>query len=323
MDTDPQSYANADLFRLIWLLERALEPPESVGRSNSPRNERVRFRQYPHLDHAASDIAGLSLPQVAGASAIIDNYAAGLIGPNGPLPLHVTEQAISERLAGGAQPLRDFLDLVGGRFYGLLYRAWSTGVPAHAAQDDRHACAFRTALAAIHGPLPVSALAQGRTQASWFLTYPRARAYLKRLLQDAFQLEVRIEQFVGAWFPLPSHGRSRSGGPGVQVGLGAGLVIGTRCWDRRYRIRVHLRGGSFETYLGFLPRAAQRDQLDALLRGFARSHLEWDVEYQLDSAAIPRARFGTALALGLTCWLGRPRQRSTHVRLPKAVYNVM
>lgn len=324
MDAPLPAYAKADLFRLIWLVERARRAPERVGRSSSPRREGIRFRQYPHLDHAPADVAALSLPQATDKPAIIENYAAGLIGPNGPLPHHVTEQAIAERLAGGAQPLRDFLDMLGGRFVGLLYRAWTIGVPAYAAQDEGYACAFRTALAAVHGPLPAEAVASGRLHASWFLAYPRSRAYLRHLLEDAFHLKVRIEQFVGAWLALPVHARSRLGGSGATACLGAGVVIGSRSWDRRYRMRIHLRGGSFETYLGFLPRAPSRKRLDALVRGFARSHLEWDVEYELDTADIPPARFGgRALALGLTCWLGKPRAPATRVRLPKAVFNGM
>lgn len=321
MSAIPSIHSSTDLFRLVWSIERMLDPPDPVGTASSPGRERIRFRQYPHLHHAPSDIAALNWPETAGAPAVIDGFGVGMIGPNGPLPHYVTEQAIAERLAGGAQPLRDFLDMIGGRFVGLLYRAWTIGTPAYALQDARYACAYRTAMVAAHGPLPDCAAESGRAQASWFLAYPRARAYLKNLLQDAFGLKVEVEQFVGAWLPLPKHARSRLGGLGAKAGLGTGLVIGTRSWDRRYRIRVHLRGGSFKTYLEFLPRATLRERLDALLRGFLRSHLEWDVEYELKTEEIPKARFGAGLALGLTCWLGQPRGKTTRVRLPKAIYN--
>ena len=53
----------------------------------------------------------------------------GLLGPNGPLPLHLTEYA-RERLRHAGDPtLSRFLDLFHHRFLALFYRAWAQAQP--------------------------------------------------------------------------------------------------------------------------------------------------------------------------------------------------
>jgi type VI secretion system protein ImpH len=249
----------------------------------------------------------------------VDCYWPSLIGPNGPLPHFVTEQAISERLNKGPQPLCDLLDMVGGRFIALFYRAWTVGMPAYEADDGRESAACLVAMRALHGPAPATTRHSQRAHVSRFLGLPRSRAMLRDLLNDAFGLTVEIEQFVGTWLAIPPQARSRLGEAGARIGHG--LIVGTRTWDRRCRIRVHVRGGSFAMFLGFLPGQPSRLRLDALLRSFLRSLMEWDVQYELPASEVPPARFGGGMRLGFSTWLGRPRQPMARVRLPKTRYH--
>ena len=66
----------------------------------------------------------------------------GLLGPNGPLPLHLTEYA-RERLRHAGDPtLSRFLDLFHHRFLALFYRAWAQAQPhvnRDRPDDDRFA----------------------------------------------------------------------------------------------------------------------------------------------------------------------------------------
>ncbi len=66
----------------------------------------------------------------------------GLLGPNGPLPLHITEYA-RERLRHANDPtLSRFLDLFHHRFLTLFYRAWAQAQPhvnRDRPRDDRFA----------------------------------------------------------------------------------------------------------------------------------------------------------------------------------------
>ena len=53
----------------------------------------------------------------------------GLLGPNGPMPLHITEY-VRERLRNAGDPtLSKFLDIFHHRFISLFYRAWAQAQP--------------------------------------------------------------------------------------------------------------------------------------------------------------------------------------------------
>ena len=312
------SLPRTNLFRLVLSLECALGQNERVGAGRTPSEERIRFRQHPHLHHVTSDIAAIAGEGTLVAPAVIDCYWPSLIGPNGPLPHYVTEQAIQERLSGGAQPMCDLLDMIGSRFIAHFYRAWTLGMPLYGLRSSALHCVYKDALHAVHGPSTRLAQSSQREAASSYLGYPRSRALLRQLLRESFDLSADIVQFIGSWLPIPRDARSRLGDAG---GLGKGLVIGTRVWDRRYRIRICFRGATYASYLGFLPAQPLRMRLDALLRSFMRSHIEWDVEVELPTLEVPRARFTTGPRLGLTSWLGNPRSQTVRVRLPKVPYN--
>lgn len=53
----------------------------------------------------------------------------GMLGPNGPLPLHLTEYARSRSIHAGDQTLVRFLDIFHHRFMALFYRAWAQAQP--------------------------------------------------------------------------------------------------------------------------------------------------------------------------------------------------
>lgn len=316
MDND-KSLSN--LFRQVLRIERRLGARGRVGAANTPAEEFIRFRQHPHLHHVANDIAAISGTGTHSDPTVIDCHWPSLVGPNGPLPHYVTEQAIQERLSGGAQPLCDLLDMIGSRFIAHFYRAWALGTPLYGLSDSGPSCVYKDALRTVHGPAPMLALSSQRADASCFLGYPRSRGLLAHLLQESFGLPAEIIQFVGSWLPIPRDARPRLGE--ARGSLGQGMVIGTRVWDRRYRIRVRFLRANYAKYLGFLPAQPLRMRLDALLRGFLRSHVEWDVEIELPTAEVLPAHFGAGVRLGLTGWLGKPSSQTVAVRLPKVLYN--
>ena len=74
----------------------------------------------------------------------------GLFGPNGPLPLHITEYA-RERLRHAGDPtLSRFLDVFHHRFLALFYRAWAQAQP-HVNRDRPKEDRFTTTSARSSG----------------------------------------------------------------------------------------------------------------------------------------------------------------------------
>src|SRR4029079_4177239 len=66
----------------------------------------------------------------------------GLFGPNGPLPMHITEYARERLRHHGDATLCRFLDIFHHRFIALFYRAWAQAQPHvnyDRPKDDRFA----------------------------------------------------------------------------------------------------------------------------------------------------------------------------------------
>src|SRR5690606_41413356 len=99
-----------------------------VGRSATPSEDAVRLRQPPFLSFGPGAIAAYP-PAGSEHPATLDTYVLGLFGPNGPLPLHLTEYAIERVQNGRDTTLRAFADLFHHRLLALFYRAWADAQP--------------------------------------------------------------------------------------------------------------------------------------------------------------------------------------------------
>ena len=98
------------------------------GEALRPVDEPVRLGQDPDLSFAPAPLASFE-PRRGRAARGCRCGFFGLLGPNGPLPLHLTEYA-RERLRNAGDPtLSRFLDIFHHRFLALFYRAWAQAQP--------------------------------------------------------------------------------------------------------------------------------------------------------------------------------------------------
>jgi type VI secretion system protein ImpH len=77
---------------------------------------------------------------------------------------------------------------------------------------------------------------------------------LGQLLEDFFCVDVEVQQFIGAWYPLARLDRCAIGDdddPGNRLGLGA--VAGDEIWDQQTRVRVRVGPLGRAEYDSFLP----------------------------------------------------------------------
>ena len=87
-----------------------------------------------------------------------------MLGPNGPLPIHITEYVRHRLRHAGDPTLSRFLDLLNHRFLALLYRAWAQA-QQHANRDRPDEDDYRTYVGSFIGIAP-SALGSG----AWYFT---------------------------------------------------------------------------------------------------------------------------------------------------------
>src|SRR6185369_7881895 len=105
--------------------------------------------QEPDMAFAPAPLASFE-PGEKGRPGRLQVRLFGLLGPNGPLPLHFTEYA-RERLRHANDPtLSRFLDLFHHRLMTLFYRAWAQAQP-HVSRDRPNDDRFAVYVGALFG----------------------------------------------------------------------------------------------------------------------------------------------------------------------------
>ena len=139
----------------------------------------------------------------------------GLFGPNGPLPLHMTEYA-RERLRHRGDPtLSRFLDIFHHRFLALFYRAWAQAQP-HVNRDRPKDDRFTIYVGAFLGmsPAPLRDRDALPDLAKFFhvgalIRHVRNAEGLAAHSRSTFSgCRCEIEEFVGHWMLLSARERT-------------------------------------------------------------------------------------------------------------------
>ena len=121
----PHAY---DFYQALREIECAFPQRPRIGEARRPQDDPVRFGQSPSLAFAPSTLAAFLQSENGSPPRLIQNFF-GLLGPNGPLPLHLTEFA-RDRLRDANDPTSvRFLDVFHHRLISLFYRAWSRAQP--------------------------------------------------------------------------------------------------------------------------------------------------------------------------------------------------
>src|SRR5437773_12086233 len=81
-----------DFFQVMRRLECAFREKPRLGEAARPADEPLRLGQEASMIFAPAPLAGLRPSRTGGPPWLLVNFS-GLLGPNGPLPLHLTEYA--------------------------------------------------------------------------------------------------------------------------------------------------------------------------------------------------------------------------------------
>lgn len=306
-----------DFYQTLRRIECLYPERPRWGTGKRPSDDPVRLGQSPELTFAPAPLHSLEAG-TQGAPSRLNVRLFGLSGPNGPLPIHLTEYA-RERLRLGDPTFARFLDLFNHRFLALFYRAWAQAQPhvnRDRPRDDRFSIYVGSLIGV--GPAPMRERDRVPDLAKFFhvgvlVRHVRGAEGLRAILASYFRVPVRIEEFVGHWMYLGRGERTYLRRDGAA--LGAGAVLGSQVWDRQHKFRIHLGPLTLAQYEAFLPAWRQRggEGLDGRLLpqlvDWVRFHqcfeLEWDVRLTLAAAEVPQLRLGSRSLLGWTTWLGR------------------
>lgn len=296
-----------DFLQILRLIENAHPDKPRIGASLRARDDAVRFGQDPSLAFEPTAVRGFAPASSERRARLAVNFI-GLLGPNGPLPLHLTEYARERARNGGDATLAAFFDVFHHRIVSLHYRARAQAEPA-LSLDRQEADRFGDYVGSLFG-IGSPAL-RGRDEigdfaklhfAGLMANQRRPAAGLVTILRAYFKLPVEIEQFVGHWMKIPLDGQTRIGVQERGNRLGSSAVLGRTVWDCQHKFRLVIGPLDYDDYQRMLPGGDSMRRLLAWVRNYAGLVLDWDVRLILKQEQVPRLALG-ARRLGWTTFL--------------------
>ncbi len=304
MQDQPWKY---DFFQAMRLIECEAPHMPRLGHSLRLADDALRLGQQLECAFAPSTLASVA-PAHDDVPARLEQFFFGLGGPNGPLPLHITEYLRDRQRNNGDSAGKRFLDVFHHRLLSLFYRTWADARPtvSHDRPDDDY---WAARLAAFSGRGMSSLLDQGLIRGIAKLHFSGHMAAqtrypdgLKAILSDYFGVAVDIQEYVGQWLGLPELSRI-----GINAHrLGIDLCVGQHVWDRQHAFRIRLGPLTLDEYMGMVPDSEPFQHLAAWVAEYIGYELDWDVNLVLLQREIPAFKLNGASRLGFNTWLGRP-----------------
>ncbi|ADV15359.1 MULTISPECIES: type VI secretion system baseplate subunit TssG [Mesorhizobium] len=309
----------SETFDFFELLRRLEQRNGLFGHSGRPDREPARLGQHVRLAFSARDLVVFrEARDAAPARVTVANF--GLLGPEGPMPLHLTRwvlDRLSQRWFAGAEAqltsdttFVDFVNILQHRMIALYYRAWADAHPAVQAERavGGRVRAMLEAMAGIGLPgtqdpnLDTVKLRQAASLANQVDGPER----LTLFLAEAFKAPVQIKEFISAWITVPTGLQTRLAK--AFAGLGKGATIGPRVFSRQSRIELRVGPLGYEEFKAFLPGGERLKLFKQAVRDMVGESLDVDLRIVLAREAVPPPQIG-AVRLGRTAWLARPIER--------------
>lgn len=295
-------------FHTLRRLDCLLPERPRIGTSPRASDDPVRLCQQPSMIFPPAEIAALDGTK-GGRPPRLLVYLLGLLGPNGPLPLHLTEYARERQQHASDPTFARFLDLFNHRMLCLFYRGWAQAQPAVSfdrPEQDR----FGNYLGSLGGTGMPSFQARDampdlakRHFTGHLSCQTRHADGLRSILGDLLGLPVRIDEFIGHWLVLPPDCRLRLGETRETAALGQTTTLGGRVWDHQSKFRVRIGPARLADYSRLLPGGDALARVKAVVRNYVGDRLDWDLSPVLAQAEVPPLRLGAGVRLGWTSWL--------------------
>jgi len=294
-------------YEALRQLECLYRDKPRLGQSVRPGDDAVRLGQTPSLQFAPSTLAEASAEEDRALKLKV--FFFGLFGPNGPLPLHLTEFA-QNRIRDAKDPtFADFADLFHHRLLSLFYRAWADKEPTvqlDRPEQDRFAFYVGALLGLADPALRQRDNISDHAKlhfAAHLGCQRRHREGLESILMDYFKVPVQIQEFIGEWLDIPKqhYGYLLQTRGSAQLGVTA--LIGVRTWQCQNKFRIIIGPLTWSEYQDFLPVGQHLKKLQDLVNLYVGLELNWEINLILKAPEVPALQLGSHARLGWTSWL--------------------
>ena len=296
-----------DFYQAMRLLESMYPDRPRYGYAVRLSDDPVRLEQEPSLQFAPASLSEFDRGEGEDPHRLSVRFF-GLCGPNGALPLHLTEYVRDRIRHHDDLAFKGFLDVFHHRMLSLFYRAWADSQPAvhfDRPESDR----FRVYLGSLFG-LGMSSLVDRddcpdltkQFYAGQYACQTKHPEGLRAMLSDFFGLPVRIDEFVGQWTEIPYLSQFHLGERPESSSLGEACTLGSHVWDTQQKFRVTVGPVGWEDFVRLLPGGESLRKLSAIVRNYVGHELLWDINLVLFKEETPSWELGEA-KLGQTMWL--------------------
>lgn len=296
------------IFHAIRLLDARHSDSPRTGESLRPSDESYRIGQQPTMAFSPSTLREFGKSLSGNKPRLVQTFL-GLFGPEGPLPLHLTEYARDRCHNEKDFALARFADIFHHRMVSLYYRAWAAGQPT--VQFDRP---DQDRFAEYVGSLIGIGMDSFRERdampdlaklhfAGKLASQSMCTDGLHDILRSFFHLPIRILEFVGQWIQLPVESHCRIGQTPAAATLGSSLTIGRKVWDCQQKFRIEIGPMDLADYERLLPGGDSLERVIAIVKNYVGFELQWDVRLILKKEEAPGICLGRQGRLGWTDWL--------------------
>jgi type VI secretion system protein ImpH len=248
-----------DFYQALRRLDCSFPDKPPTGQSSRAADDPVRIGQEASMAFAPATLQAVEMREDL-PPRLIQRFF-GLLGPQGPLPIHITEY-IRDRLRNhGDETLLRFLDVFHHRLITLFYRAWarvrptvSFDQPAWDRFSDYTGSLFGLGMRSLLNRDALPDLPK-RHFAGLMSCQTRHAEGLLAILKGYFNLPVQVEEFVGQWVELPANCRCLLGLSSAK--LGVNTTVGSHVWDCQQKFRVILGPLTLDEYYRMLPGKSQ------------------------------------------------------------------
>jgi type VI secretion system protein ImpH len=306
LQEDPYEFG---FYQTMRLIECLYADSPRLGMSRRPREDPVRLAQEASMHFESASITAFEPGDEDKPHRLLVRLF-GLLGPNGPMPLHLTEFA-QQRAGKHKDPtFTRFLDAFHHRMLSLFYRAWANNEPT-VSFDRPESDRFSVYVGSLEG-IGMPAFRNRDEISDWTkLCYSghlscqtKHPEGLEAFIAEYFGLPAKLDEFNGEWLPLPQSDIHRLGRNPSSGTLGASIILGTEVWSCQHKFRIVLGPMGYRDYLNFLPVAARIRPLVALVRNYAGDEWSWDINPVLKREEVPKLCLDGKSRLGWTTWLG-------------------
>ncbi len=312
----------------VVLGERSMRAKNPIAHFVPPTSETIRISTYQTFKFPNAEIYSIERNANSGQVPpwLMHINFFGLTGSMGVMPYHYTE-LILQRLKQKDESLVHFFDLFNHRMASFFYQAATKYQLPIEYERKRLGITTKKNLDT-QTQLLLSLLGLGTKglndrlhikdesllfYSGLFTQQVRTSAGLKQILQDYFDIPVKIQEFVGQWQELIPDVRtrvvSRAQPKGQNARLGHSTMLGHKGWFAQGKIRISLGPLNREQFYRFAPGTKALRALNDMVRIYVGIEHDYDFIIDVKRKDIPKQIQLNKTArpiIGWNTWLSSP-----------------